>query len=263
MSDYKEKYLKYKNKYLELKSKIDVQNGGNYFMAGTYVFFLNENYRDKLKLENKSVLDLIDFDETTNKWGNCALYLRIGESGWNDFTNSYNTIYPNRGVLEIAGATTKGVIDGTSQTIYQSADAIKSLMTKQTGGVDCKYLPTKIMDVLGVKDISSIDGLIRNNDVIGKLVEGINKTIIKKERDDDGKLPITSVLIIKKESSLSFQAKLLYYFNIEYPSGKVIEQEIIDTNELIKKEEEKREEREKLIDIRKESRGKLSSLIHP
>ena len=123
MSDYKQKYLKYKNKYLQLKSDLEIQKGGNYYTSGVYAFFLSSEIIDK------NIIDIIDkknidnFDDFTTKLGNCALFLRIGSTtSGRDFSNTYNTIYPNKSSLSVVG--TKA-LDATKYGANQAWDATK------------------------------------------------------------------------------------------------------------------------------------------
>ena len=221
MSDYKQKYLKYKNKYLELKTKIDAQRGGNYFTQGTYVFFLSNNQKAP---EQKVIAD---FDKLTTEFGNCALYLRIGATGWNDFTSSYNTIYPNRGVTEIVGTTATEAWDATSKGASQAWDATSKAASQawdaafkkpetvgksMMGGENCTYKPMKISE-LNTKNIECftyIDNL--SPEAIKELVTNINKNV------ND---PITTILVVMKLGNLTFDAEIIKRFRIDY-NGNVI-----------------------------------------
>lgn len=128
MSDYKQKYLKYKNKYFELKNKLNEQTGGNLYMDGTYVFFYNKDLiPGDLLTEGQKIIE--DFNNFTNKLGNCALFFRIGytRTGF-DLSHSYDTIYPNKSTIAVGLTTAINATKTVGTTILNKAtDLTKSI----------------------------------------------------------------------------------------------------------------------------------------
>jgi len=132
MSDYKQKYLKYKNKYFELKNKLNEQTGGNLYMDGTYVFFYNKDLiKNNLLIEGQKIIK--DFNDFTNKLGNCALFFRIGytKTG-NDFLHSYDTIYPNKSVIDVGLTTAANVIKNVGTTTLNAVNSVINAAKKQS-----------------------------------------------------------------------------------------------------------------------------------
>ncbi len=238
--EYRDKYLKYKNKYLTLKNQIDsqnnldnnVQSGGNYFYRGTYVFFLNKYQTNNQYTEDKTIDSrvIINFDEFTNKLGNCAYFLRVGSTttGY-DINHDFDTIYPNKSSLGAIGTSMslsasnlgENMLSGISKIFSKSKTTDEN---KKGGGehvpFEIKYLcyykriPLSSIgfddDFKGFKYTSEVE----NQENFNKLVKGINKNIINKKIV--GGNEISTVLIINKLGNTTNDAEIVKRYDIKY-----------------------------------------------
>ena len=246
MSEYKQKYLKYKNKYFELKNKLNEQTGGNLYMDGTYVFFYNKNLiPGDLLTEGQKIIE--DFNNFTNKLGNCALFFRIGytKTGY-DISHSYDTIYPNKSTIAVGLTTAANATKTVGTTILNKAtDLTKSIakvaenlnkkkseenqtvVTKEneneeeeeknkntnlrnsTGGNVTNT--THVCDFKSIQPVNEEGKNILPIKFIAELDDDKLKSIIKKVNSDTVKF--TNVIIVTKKNK---DAEINIKYNIDY-----------------------------------------------
>ncbi len=229
---YQDKYIKYKNKYLKLKAyekqltttnNKQNQTGGNYFYAGTYVFFLNKYHLENNEIKNYINNRKIDnFDNFTNILGNCAYFLRLGTTlTGKDFAHTYDTIYPNNSVY---GSVQRSIVESVMSIFQTNNKPIinEDEQNNQAGGVVsapfeikyiCHYKPIRLNDISNISNFST--GFFYHEDIENKenlkaIVKGINDRIFTQYGNE-----VTTVLIIEKFANTNPRAEILKKYTVK------------------------------------------------
>lgn len=150
-----------------------MQDGGNVYAPGNYLFFIPANKTDfdsqipkefgqkKLVEEDGTVLS---FNNLTDYLGNCTRFLRVGTTTTGfDTLNTYNTLYTNRGTKEIikkeandAWVASKPYID---KAVEKAQDVAKYTAEKAKEGYE--VVKDKTKDLMKPKVTDSSDASIQ------------------------------------------------------------------------------------------------------
>lgn len=173
--NYREKYLKYKKKYIELKAQheLNMQEGGNVYAPGNYLFFIPEKKADfdsqvskefgqkKLVEEDGTVLS---FNNLTDYLGNCTRFLRVGTTTTGfDTLNTYNTLYTNRGTKEIIKKDANDTWIATKPYIDKAVEKVQDVAkyTAEKAKEGYEVVKDKTKDLMKPKVTDSSDASIQ------------------------------------------------------------------------------------------------------